>query len=81
MSLNKIVETIFTVVMLLFLATIVLGVLVGISLFQQLAEFNVGLTGQILFTAGMFAIFLYIMKMIVDKIRDYNRYSNYDGEE
>ena len=76
MSLHKIVETIFTLVMLLFLATLVLGVLVGISLVQQLAQFNVGFTGQVLFIAGMFTTFMYIMKMIVDKIRDYHRFSN-----
>ncbi len=76
MSLHKVVETIFTLIMLLFLATIILGILVGVSIVQQLAEFDVGFTGQVLFVAGMFASFMYIMKMIVDKIRDYHRYTN-----
>ena len=74
MSLHKVVELVFTMVILLFLSTIVLGVLVGITLVQQLASFEVGMKGQILFIAGMFAIFLYIMKMIIDRIKEYNRY-------
>ena len=74
MSIHKVIELIFTMVMLLFLATVVLGVLVGITLAQQLSAFDVGFKGQLLFVAGMFSIFLYIMKMIVDRIKEYNRY-------
>lgn len=74
MSLNKIVEVIFTIVMLLFLAVIVLGILVAITVVQQLALFDVGPKGQMIFIGGMFAIFLYITKMIVDRIKEYNRY-------
>ena len=74
MSLHKVVELIFTMVILLFLSTIVLGVLVGITLVQQLASFDIGMKGQIFFVAGMFAVFIYIMKMIVDRIKEYNRY-------
>ncbi|MBT6690782.1 hypothetical protein HOB10_00405 [Candidatus Parcubacteria bacterium] len=74
MSLHKIVELIFTLVMLLFLSTLVLGILVGITLVQQMSFFEVGMRGQVFFVGGMFAIFLYIMKMIVDKIKDYHRY-------
>ncbi|MDD5749826.1 MAG: hypothetical protein PHO91_03540 [Patescibacteria group bacterium] len=74
MSLHKIVELVFTMVILLFLAIIVLAVLVGISLVQQLASFEVGFKGQVFFIAGMFSVFLYIMKMIVDRIKEYNRY-------
>ena len=74
MSIHKVIELIFTMVMLLFLATVVLGVLVGITLAQQLSAFDVGFKGQLLFVAGMFSIFLCIMKMIVDRIKEYNRY-------
>jgi hypothetical protein len=74
MPLQKVVEFVFTLVMLLFLSVIVLGILVGISIVQQLASFEVGLLGRIIFVAGMFGVFLYIMKMIVDRIREYNRY-------
>ena len=74
MSLHKVVELIFTLVMLLFLATIVLGVLVGVTIVQQLSFFDVGMKGQLIFVAGMFAVFMYIMKMIIDRIREYNRY-------
>lgn len=74
MTLHKIAELIFTLIMLLFLATLVLGVLVGITIIQQLSYFDVGTKGQILFIAGMFGIFMYIMKMIVDKIKEYHRY-------
>lgn len=74
MSLHKVVELIFTIVMLLFLSVIVLAVLVGITIVQQLEYFDVGTTGQMIFVGGMFAVFMYIMKMIVDRIKDYNRY-------
>jgi hypothetical protein len=74
MSLHKVVELIFTLVMLLFLAVIVLGILVAITIVQQLAIFDVGFKGQMVFVAGMFAIFLYITKMIIDRIKEYNRY-------
>lgn len=74
MTLHKVVELIFTLVMLLFLATMVLGILVGISIMQQLMEFDVGFNGQLLFVAGMFTVFLYIMKMVIDRIKEYNRY-------
>jgi len=76
MSFHKIVETIFTIIMLLFLATLVLGILVAIALAQELAQLEVGFGGQFMFIAGMFLVFLYITKMIVDKIKDYHRYSN-----
>jgi hypothetical protein len=74
MSLHKVIELIFTLVMLLFLATILLGILVGVSIVQQLAVFDVGFKGQMIFVVGMFSTFLYIMKLIVDRIKEYNRY-------
>ncbi|MFA6466417.1 MAG: hypothetical protein WCV71_00990 [Patescibacteria group bacterium] len=74
MSLHKVVELIFTLVMLLFLAVIVLGILVAITIVQQLAIFDVGIKGQMFFVGGMFTIFLYITKMIMDKVKEYNRY-------
>lgn len=74
MSLHKVVELIFTLVMLLFLAVIVLGILVAITIVQQLAIFDVGFKGQMVFVGGMFTIFLYIAKMIIDRIKEYNRY-------
>jgi len=74
MSLHKIVELIFTLVALLFLAIIVLAILVAITIVQQLAIFDVGFKGQMIFVGGMFAVFIYITKMIVDRIKEYNRY-------
>lgn len=74
MSLHKVVELIFTLVMLLFLATIVLGILVGMSIMQQMVQFDIGFKGQLVFVFGMFSVFLYIMKMVVDRIKEYNRY-------
>lgn len=74
MSLSKTVELVFTIVMLLFLSTIVLAILVGITIVQQLESFDVGMQGQVIFIAGMFAVFLYITKMIIDRIREYHRY-------
>jgi hypothetical protein len=74
MPLQKVVEFVFTLVMLLFLSVIVLAVLVGITIVQQLASFSVGTGGQIIFIAGMFLVFVYIMKLIIDRIKEYNRY-------
>ena len=74
MSLHKVVELIFTLVMLLFTAVVVLGILVAITLVQQLASFDVGFKGQMTFVTGMFTVFIYIMKMIIDRIKEYNRY-------
>lgn len=74
MPLQKVVEFVFTLVMLLFLSVIVLGVLVLITIIQQLASFDIGMGGRIIFIAGMFAVFLYIMKLIIDRIKEYNRY-------
>ncbi|MBT4209943.1 MAG: hypothetical protein HOE19_03460 [Candidatus Komeilibacteria bacterium] len=74
MSLHKVVELIFTLVMLLFTAVVVLGILVAITLVQQLASFDVGFKGQMIFVTGMFTVFIYIMKMIIDRIKEYNRY-------
>lgn len=74
MSLNKIMEVVFSLIMLLFLAIIVLGVLVGITLVQQLADYEISFGFRLLFIGGMFGVFLYIAKLIVDKINEYHRY-------
>ncbi|PWB38970.1 MAG: hypothetical protein C3F02_01005 [Parcubacteria group bacterium] len=76
MSFHRIAETIFTLVMLLFLAVMVLGILVAISLVQQLQDLKVGFTWQIVFMTGMGLVFFFIVRMIVEKIRDYHRFSN-----
>ena len=70
---NKVIELVFSLIMLLFLAIIVLGVLVGITLVQQLALYEVSFGMRVFFIGGMFAVFLYITKLIVDKIREYHR--------
>jgi len=67
-------EVIFSLVMLLFLAIIVLGILVGITIVQQLAEYEISFGMRVLFIGGMFAVFMYIAKLIVDKINEYHRY-------
>lgn len=74
MSLHKIIEFIFSLIMLLFLALVILGILVGISIVQQLSYFEVGLTGQVIFVGGMFTLFIYVMKMVIDRIKEYYRY-------
>ncbi|PIR06304.1 MAG: hypothetical protein COV55_04205 [Candidatus Komeilibacteria bacterium CG11_big_fil_rev_8_21_14_0_20_36_20] len=74
MPLHKIAELVFTLVMLLFVSTVALGVLVGVTILQELSTFEVSFNIQMIFVAGMGGTFLYIMKMIIDKIKDYNRY-------
>lgn len=76
MSFHKVAETIFTLVMLLFLSVMVLGILVGISLVQQLHDLQVAFGWQLAFVGGMFLLFFLIGRMIAEKIRDYHRFSN-----
>ena len=74
MSLHKVIELIFTLIMLLFLATLVIGVLLGITLIQELSGYDLSFKIRAFFIAGMFALFIYLMKLIVDKIRNFYRY-------
>lgn len=73
-ALDKVIELIYTLVILLFLAAIVLAILIAITIVQELAAFEVDIKFRIVFVTGMFATFIYIMKMMVDKIKEYNRY-------
>lgn len=75
MSLGKIIEIIFTIVMLLFLSVFVLGILVGISIFHELNAMGVQEDYRTLFLAGMAVSFFWIMKMIVDRIKEFNRFT------
>ena len=71
MPLHKIAELVFTLVMLLFVSTVALGVLVGVTILQELSTFEVSFNIQMIFVAGMGGTFLYIMKMIIDKIKSH----------
>lgn len=73
MHLDKIMELIYTLVILLFLAAIILAVLIGITIVQEMTALDIDFRFRIVFIGGMFATFVYIMKMIVDKIKEYNR--------
>jgi hypothetical protein len=75
MSLGKIIEIIFTIVMLLFLAVFVLGILVGISVLHELDAMGVEQNYRTLFLGGMALSFFWIMKMIIDRIREFNRFA------
>lgn len=73
MHLDKVMELIYTLVILLFLAAIVLAVLIGITIIQEMTALNIDFKFRMVFIGGMFTTFIYIMKMIVDKIKEYNR--------
>ena len=75
MSLGKIIEIIFTIVMLLFLAVFILGILVGISVLHELDAMGVEQNYRTLFLGGMALSFFWIMKMIIDRIREFNRFA------
>ncbi len=75
MSLGKIIEIIFTIVMLLFLSVFVLGVLVGISVLHELDSMGVEQNYRTLFLGGMAVSFFWIMKMIIDRIKEFNRFT------
>ena len=75
MSLGKIIEIIFTIVMLLFLAVFVLGILVGISVLHELDAMGVEQNYRTLFLGGMALSFFWIMKMIIDRIREFSRFA------
>jgi len=72
--LDKVVELVYTLVILLFLAAIVLAILIAITIVQEMAVFDIDFKFRIVFITGMFSAFVYIMKMIIDKIKEYNRY-------
>ncbi|MFA6308085.1 MAG: hypothetical protein WCS88_03365 [Patescibacteria group bacterium] len=74
LPLDKVVELVYTLVILLFLAAIVLAILIAITILQELALFDIDFKFRVVFILGMFATFVYITKLIVDKIREYNRY-------
>jgi len=76
MTLNTIAELIFVIVMLLFFSIIVVSVLVIITILQELAVFDVSFKIRTVFLFGMSGSFFYLMKMIVDKIKDCNRYAS-----
>lgn len=73
MHLDKIMELIYTLVILLFLAAIVLAILIAITIIQEMTALDIDFKFRIIFIAGMFATFIYITKMIVDKIKEFNR--------
>lgn len=74
MTFHKVAELVLIVVILLFSAAIIMGILIAVSIVHELGIFNLGVKIQILFVTGMSTIFVLIMKMIVDRIKDYNRY-------
>jgi len=73
LPLDKVVELVYSLVILLFLAAIVLAILIAITIVQEMAIFDVDFRFRMIFIGGMFATFIYIMKMIIDKIKEYNR--------
>ena len=74
LPLDKVVELVYTLVILLFLAAIVLAILIAITILQELAVFDIDFKFRMVFITGMFATFVYITKLIIDKIKEYNRY-------
>jgi hypothetical protein len=75
MALGKIIEIIFTIVVLLFLSVFILGVLVGISVLHELNTMGVQENYRTLFLAGMAVSFFWVMKMIIDRIKEFNRFT------
>lgn len=76
MSFHRLAETIFTLIMLLFVGFFVLAILVAVSVVQELGQYEVSGGAKFAFIFGMFLVFFFIMKMFAGKIRDYHRYSN-----
>jgi len=75
MTLNTIAELVFVIVMLLFFSLVVLSLLVIITVMQELTIIGIDLKIRIIFLLGMTACFFYIIKMVVDKIENCNRYT------
>lgn len=74
MALHKVIELIVVLLMLIFLGIIVTGVLIGVTIVQELTSFNLEPKIELLFMGITAIIFLYITKMVVDRIKEYNRY-------
>ena len=74
LPLDKVAELIYTLVILLFLASIVLAILIAITVVEEMSAFELDFKFKIIFIGGMFATFIYITKIIIDRIKEYNRY-------
>lgn len=74
MQIHKVIEIIFSILILLFLAMLVMGILIGITVVQELADYEVSFWMRVVFIGGMTLTYFYIIRMVINKIRDYARY-------
>lgn len=74
MQVHKVIEIIFTLLILIFLAMLVMGLLIVITVVQELAEYEVSFGMRVFFISGMTLVYFYIIKMVINRIRDYSRY-------
>jgi len=71
---HKLAEFIFTMIILLFLSAIILGVLIVASIVHELGVLNIGYEGQVAVIIMATILFVLIMKVIIDRIKDFSRY-------
>jgi hypothetical protein len=74
MNLHKIVETIFVILLILFLIIMVIGIMTLITFIEEVNNLDVSFSMRMLFISGMAGVYLYLLRMIVNKFSDFHRY-------
>lgn len=74
MHLEKIVEFIFSLVILLLVGVFIILSLLIISIVEELAHFDVPLKWRITITVVLTVNLLYIVKLMVNRFQEYHRY-------
>ncbi len=74
MHLEKIVEFVFSIIILLLVGVFIIISLVIVSFVEELARFDVPLQWRIVITVVLTFNFLYIIRLLVNRFNDYHRY-------
>jgi len=74
MQIHKVIEIVFSILILLFLAMLVMGILIGVTIVQELADYEINFWLRVLFVFGMTLLYFYIIRSVINRIKDYARY-------
>ena len=74
MQIHKVIEIVFSILILLFLAMLVMGILIGVTIVQELAYYEINFWLRVLFVFGMTLLYFYIIRSVINRIKDYARY-------
>ena len=74
MNLHAIIEIIFTIVLILFLLLMVIGIMTFITFVEELQQLDVNMQTRFIFISGMAGVYLFLLRAMVDKFREFHRY-------